>query len=49
MVEEHLFGQRRALAEREELQHLVFLAGQMHARRVVELSEIGGVTSSPIK
>ena len=32
MIEEHLLGQRRALAEREQLQHLVFLAGQMHAR-----------------
>ena len=34
MVEEHLLGERRALAEREQLQHLVFLAGQMHARGV---------------
>ena len=34
MVEEHLLGERRALAQREELQHLVFLAGQMHARAV---------------
>ncbi|MGY3395782.1 hypothetical protein ACVWW6_008373 [Bradyrhizobium sp. USDA 3311] len=31
MVEEHFLGEGRALAEREELQHLVFLAGQMHA------------------
>ncbi len=29
MVEEHLLGQRRALAERKELQHLVFLAGEV--------------------
>src|SRR5229473_224263 len=31
MVEEHFLGQRRAFAEREQLQHLVFLAGQMDA------------------
>ncbi len=31
MVEEHLLGQRRALAKAEELQHLVLLAGQVHA------------------
>ena len=31
MVEEHFLGQRRALAERKQLQHLIFLAGQMHA------------------
>jgi hypothetical protein len=31
MVEEHFLGERRALAEREQLQHLVFLAGQVHA------------------
>ena len=31
MVEEHLLGERRALAEREQLQHLIFLAGQVHA------------------
>src|ERR1700722_14696715 len=34
MIEEHLLGQRRALAQREQLEHLVFLAGQMHARAV---------------
>jgi hypothetical protein len=34
MVQKHLLGQRGALPEREELQHLVFLAGQMHAAAV---------------
>jgi len=34
MIEEHLLGQGRALAEREELQHLVLLARQMHPRAV---------------
>src|SRR5271168_2911051 len=34
MVEEHFLGQRRALAQREQLEHLIFLAGQMHARAV---------------
>ncbi|TPV98246.1 MAG: hypothetical protein USCAAHI_02334 [Beijerinckiaceae bacterium] len=32
MVEKHLLCQGRALAQREQLQHLIFLAGQMHAR-----------------
>src|SRR5216684_1394938 len=31
MVEEHFLGQGGTLAEREQLQHLVFLAGQMDA------------------
>jgi hypothetical protein len=31
VVQEHFLGQRRALAEREQLQHLVFLAGQVDA------------------
>src|SRR5215203_3916398 len=31
MVQEHLLRQRRAFAEREQLQHLVFLAGEMDA------------------
>jgi hypothetical protein len=31
MVEEHLLGERRALAERKQLQHGIFLAGQVHA------------------
>src|ERR1700704_1554789 len=31
MVEEHFLGEGSALAEREQLQHLVFLASQMHA------------------
>jgi hypothetical protein len=29
MVEEHLLGQRHALAQREELQDLVLLAGEV--------------------
>ena len=32
MVEKHFLCQGRALAQREQLQHLIFLAGQMHAR-----------------
>src|SRR5687768_13138530 len=50
MVEEHLLGERRALAEREQLQHLVFLAGEVHAgaadfdRLLVEVDgEVAGV------
>src|SRR6478609_801256 len=31
MVEEHFLGEGGALAQREQLQHLVFLARQMHA------------------
>src|SRR5690349_14050720 len=31
MIEEHLLGQRRAFAQREQFQHLVFFASQMHA------------------
>src|SRR5579864_3428161 len=31
MVEEHFLGERRALAKRKQLQHLVFLTRQMHA------------------
>src|SRR5262249_19730507 len=34
VVEEHLLGERRALAQAQELQHLVLLAGEMHARAV---------------
>jgi hypothetical protein len=40
VVEEHLLGQRHALAQREQLQHLIFLAGQMHAR-AVDLDRLG--------
>jgi hypothetical protein len=40
MVEEHFLGQRRALAQREQLQHLIFLAGQMHAA-AVDLDRLG--------
>src|SRR5215510_12574302 len=34
MVEEHLLGERRALAQREQLQHLVFFAREVHALTV---------------
>src|SRR5271156_5701609 len=34
MIEEHLLGQRRALPERKELEHLIFLARQVHAAAV---------------
>src|SRR6185437_1198831 len=30
MIEEHLFGQRRAFAQAEQLENAVFLAGQIH-------------------
>lgn len=30
MVQEHLLGQRGALAQAQQFQHLIFLAGQMH-------------------
>ena len=32
MIEEHFLGQRRALAQAEKLQHLIFLAGEVYAR-----------------
>ncbi len=31
MVQEHFLGQRRALAQRKQLKHLIFLAGQVNA------------------
>src|SRR6185295_17199767 len=31
MVEEHLLGERRSLAKRKQLEHLIFLAGEMNA------------------
>ena len=34
MVEEHFLAQRRALTQAEQLQHLIFLAAQMHAGAV---------------
>src|SRR5258706_10411862 len=34
VVEEHFLGQRCAFAQAQELQHLVLLAGEMHARAV---------------
>ena len=40
MVEEHLLGQRRPFAQREQFQHLIFLAGHMHPR-AVELDRLG--------
>ena len=40
MVEEHLLGERRALAQAQEFQHLVLLAGQMHAL-AVDLDGLG--------
>src|SRR5215831_16532921 len=40
MVEEHLLGEGRALAQREQLEHLILLAGEMHAR-AVDLDGLG--------
>ncbi len=40
VVEEHLLGERRALPKREQFQHLVFLAGQVH-RLAVDLDGLG--------
>src|SRR5215471_19708137 len=40
MVEEHLLGERRAFAQGEQLEHLVFFAGEMHAR-AVDLDGLG--------
>src|SRR5262245_10840527 len=40
MIEEHLLGERGTLAERKKLEHLVFLAGQMHAL-AVNLDRLG--------
>ncbi|MNY07295.1 hypothetical protein D3C86_1400940 [compost metagenome] len=40
VVQEHFLGQGRALAEREQLQHLVFLAGQVHAV-TIDLDRLG--------
>ena len=31
MIEEHLLGERGALAQREQLEHLIFFAGEVHA------------------
>jgi hypothetical protein len=33
VVQEHFLGQRRAFAQAQELQHLVFLGGQVYRRR----------------
>src|ERR1035437_7893254 len=38
--EEHFLGQRRALAQREELEDLVLLAGEMHTR-AIDLDRLG--------
>src|SRR3974390_1704611 len=50
MMEEHLLGERRPFSQGEQLEHLVFLAGQVHAltadldRLGVEIDdEIAGV------
>jgi hypothetical protein len=40
VIEEHFLGQRRALAQAQELQHLVLLAGQVHAG-AVDLDGLG--------
>src|SRR3546814_8330532 len=40
MVEEHFLRERGALAEREKLQHRIFLAGQMHPG-TVDLNRLG--------
>ena len=40
MIEEHLLGQRRALPQREQFEHLIFLPGQMH-RLAVDLDGLG--------
>src|SRR3569623_1555308 len=40
VVEELFLGERRALAEREQLQHRIFLAGQMHPG-AVDLDRLG--------
>src|SRR5688500_3325324 len=40
MIEEHLLGQGRALAERKQLQHRIFLAGQMDPA-AVDLDRLG--------
>src|SRR4030081_259715 len=45
MVEEHFLGEGSALAEREQLQHLVFLARQMHAL-AADLDCLGVETAS---
>src|SRR3546814_8510255 len=34
VVEEHFLGQRGALAQGQQLEHRIFLAGQMHASAV---------------
>src|SRR3546814_6257705 len=34
VVEEHFLGERGALAKRKQLQHGIFLAGQMNARAI---------------
>ncbi len=39
VVQEHFLGERHSLAQRKELQHLVLLAGKMHARA----ADLGGL------
>ena len=40
VVQEHFLGERGALAQRQQFQHLVFLAGQMN-RRAIRLNRFG--------
>jgi hypothetical protein len=40
MIEEHLLGERGTLAQPEQLQHLIFLAGEVHAL-TVHLHDLG--------
>src|SRR3546814_12684127 len=40
MIEKHFLGQRRALAQAQQLEHLIFLAGQMHAH-AIDLDRLG--------
>src|SRR3546814_8844438 len=40
MIEKHFLGQRRALAQAQQLEHLIFLAGQTHAH-AIDLDRLG--------
>ncbi|PAV69736.1 hypothetical protein WR25_06800 [Diploscapter pachys] len=40
VVQKHFLGQRGALAQAEQLEHRIFLAGQMHAR-AIDLDRLG--------
>src|SRR3989344_2044756 len=41
MIEEHLLGQRSALAQAQQFEHLVFLAGQMNTLAAVHRRRVG--------